>query len=167
MVWITNFITKNKNPQQYVVLNTEMSRTMVLFLLSGSSGYLLSETCRQNSIVEWHWLNFLEPNLLVLPSVSFLRQTARFVINGWRTGQPSPSTLTLNGFTRRVVLTPANVQIWLVTFPVALQFICVFFYFVICNYLFAKSIRSHSDIEKMAECFAYVSLKYFNFVLET
>jgi len=29
MLLFTNFITENKNSQQYVVLNTEMSRTLV------------------------------------------------------------------------------------------------------------------------------------------
>jgi len=38
-----------------------------------------------------------------------------------------------------MVLTLGNGQIWLGTPPVALQFILVFFHFVICNCLFAKT----------------------------
>ena len=52
-----------------------------------------------------------------------------------------------------MVLTLGNGQIWLGTPPVVLQFILVFFHFVVCNCIFAKNIRSHSDIEKMAKCF--------------
>jgi len=59
----------------------------------------------------------------------------------------------LQGFTRSVVLIPANGQIWIGTPPVVLQDIFVFFHFVVWNRLFAKSIRSHSDIEKIEECF--------------
>jgi len=42
-----------------------------------------------------------------------------------------------------------NSQIWLGILPVALKYIFVFFYFVVCNCLFTKSIRSHSDIGRM------------------
>jgi len=46
-----------------------------------------------------------------------------------------------------------NGQIWLGTPPVVLQFILVFFHFVVCNCLLAIRIVSHSDIGKMTECF--------------
>jgi len=46
-----------------------------------------------------------------------------------------------------------NGEIWPGTPPVVLQFILVFFHFVVCDFLFAKNIRSHSDIGKMKECF--------------
>jgi len=52
-----------------------------------------------------------------------------------------------------MVLTLGNGHIWLGAPPVVLQYIFVFFHFVMCNFLFAKSIRSHSDIGKMTECF--------------
>jgi len=58
-----------------------------------------------------------------------------------------------------------NSQIWLGILPVALKYIFVFFYFVVCNCLFTKSIRSHSDIGRMIECFwQYLSLKNFKFL---
>ena len=64
--------------------------------------------------------------------------------------------------------TLGNGQIWRETPPVVLQFILVFFHFVVCNCLFAKNIRAHCDIGKMKECFwRYVSLKKFNFLLGT
>jgi len=52
-----------------------------------------------------------------------------------------------------MVLTLGNGQICLVTPPVVLQFILVFFHFVVCNFLFAKHVGSHSDIGKLTECF--------------
>jgi len=54
--------------------------------------------------------------------------------------------------------TLGNSQIWLGTPPVVLQFILVFFHFMVCNCLFAKNIRSHSDIGKMKETFNYMCL---------
>jgi len=50
-----------------------------------------------------------------------------------------------------MVLTLGNGQIWLGTPPVVLQFILVFFHFVVCTCLIAKNIRSHSDIGKKKE----------------
>jgi len=50
-----------------------------------------------------------------------------------------------------MVLTLGNGQIWLGAPPVVLQFLFVFFHFMVCKCLFAKSIRSHSDIAKMTE----------------
>jgi len=49
-------------------------------------------------------------------------------------------TLALNGFARnaRHGFNSWNGQIWLETSPVVLQFILVFFHFVVCNCLFAK-----------------------------
>ena len=49
-----------------------------------------------------------------------------------------------------MVLTLGNVQIWLGIPPVVLQFILVFFHFMVFNCVFAKNIRSHSDIDKVA-----------------
>jgi len=57
-----------------------------------------------------------------------------------------------------MVLTLGNGQIWLGTSPIVLQFILVFFHFVVCNCVFAKNIRSHSDIGKM-KAFDDVCLK--------
>jgi len=51
------------------------------------------------------------------------------------------------------VLTLGNDSIYLGTPPVLLEFIFEFFHFTFCNCLFAKNIRSHSDIGKMTECF--------------
>jgi len=66
-----------------------------------------------------------------------------------------------------LVTTLGNGQIWLGTSPVVVQFILVFFHFVVCNCIFAKNIRSYSDIGKMKDCFwRYVSLKNFNFLRE-
>jgi len=48
-----------------------------------------------------------------------------------------------------------------------LQYVLVFFHFVVCNCLFAENIRSCSDIGKMKECFRrHVSLKNFDFLVE-
>jgi len=48
-----------------------------------------------------------------------------------------------------------------------LQYILIFFHFVVCNCLFAKNFRSYSDIGEMKDCFRrYVSLKNFNFLVE-
>jgi len=64
-----------------------------------------------------------------------------------------------------MVLTLGSDQIWLGTSPVLLQFILVFFHFVVCNCLFTKNIPSHSDTGKMKERFRrYVSLKNFHFL---
>jgi len=67
-----------------------------------------------------------------------------------------------------MVFTLGNGQIWFGSSLVVLQFILVFFHFVVCNCLFAKNINSHSDTGKMKECFRrYVSLKNYNFLLGT
>jgi len=67
-----------------------------------------------------------------------------------------------------MVFTLGNSQIWLGTSLVVLQFISLFFHFVICNCLAAKNIHSHSDTGKMKECFRrYVSVKNNNFLLGT
>jgi len=50
-------------------------------------------------------------------------------------------------------LTLGNGQIWLGTPPVMLQFILIFFHFVVCICLFMKHPGSHSDIGKLTECF--------------
>jgi len=126
-----------------------------------SSGYLLSGTFRQIPAVEWYWLKPFRARCSCV-SVSFISTTNKFVTNGWRTGQPSPTTLTLNGFTRnaRMVFIPANGEIWIATPPVALLCIFVCFHFVVCNCLLVKSICFHSDIGKMTQYFLqYVSLK--------
>jgi len=63
--------------------------------------------------------------------------------------------LTFNGFAigmLSMVLTLGNGEIWLGIPPVALQFILVFFHFVVCNCFFAKNSRSHSDIGKSTAC---------------
>jgi len=46
-------------------------------------------------------------------------------------------------------LTLGNGQYWPEIPLVVLQFILVFFHFVVCNCFFEKNSRSHSDIEKM------------------
>jgi len=59
-----------------------------------------------------------------------------------------------------MVLTLGNGQIWLGTSSRVLQFILIFFHFLVYNCLFAKNIRSNSDIGKTKECFRrYVVLK--------
>jgi len=68
---------------------------------------------------------------------------------------------------QNMVLTLGNVQIWLGSPPVVLQFILVFFHFVACICLFAKNIRSQSDSGKTKQSFRrFVALKIFNFLLE-
>jgi len=58
---------------------------------------------------------------------------------------------------------PVNGQIWFGAPLVVLQSIFMFFHCVVCNFLFEKSPRSHSDIGKMTESFSQnVSLKIFN-----
>jgi len=52
-----------------------------------------------------------------------------------------------------MVFTFGNGHIWLETPPVALQYILVFFHFVVCNCVFTKHTGSHSDIGKTTECF--------------
>jgi len=52
-----------------------------------------------------------------------------------------------------MVLTLENGQIWLGTPPAVLQFIVVFYHFVVCNCLFAKHLGSHSDIGRLTESF--------------
>jgi len=66
-----------------------------------------------------------------------------------------------------MVLTLENGQMWLGPSPAVLQFILIFFHFVVCNCLFiATNNPTHSDIGKTKECFRrYVSLKNFNFLL--
>jgi len=127
-----------------------------------NSGYLLSGTCRHRSTVEWHWLKFLNPGHLEFRSVSFVQQT-----NLWQTVGELDSHHTLRyrwidllryrwtdlqGM-QSMVLTPANDQSGHGTSPVVVQFLFVVFHFVVCNCLYAKGIRSHSDIGKMIQCF--------------
>jgi len=76
------------------------------------------------------------------------------VANGWQTVQPSPIALTLNGFARDAKpSTLENGEIWLRTPSVVLQFIFAVFRFVVCIYLYTKSIRSHSDHGKITKKF--------------
>ena len=63
------------------------------------SEYLLSGTCCQKLTVEFHWLTFFRARFFCI-SASLVSAAVKFVTNGWWTGQPSPTTLTLNGFTR-------------------------------------------------------------------
>jgi len=70
--------------------------------------------------------------------------------------------------TQSMVLTLGNGQIWLGTSSRVLQFILIFFHFLVYNCLFAKNIRSNSDIGKTKECFRrYVIFKRFYFLLGT
>jgi len=91
---------------------------------------------------------FLEP-------VSFISTADKFVTSGWQTGQPSLTTLTMNGSTSNAKhgLTLGNGQIWLGAPPVVLQLIFVFFHCVVLQFPLRENIRSHSDIGKMTECF--------------
>ena len=63
------------------------------------SGYVLSGTCWQKLTVEWHWLKFFRARFFCI-SASLISAAVKCVTNGWWTGQPSPTALTLNGFTR-------------------------------------------------------------------
>ena len=106
--------------------------------------YLLSGTCRQKLSVEWHWLKFLLSRFFCI-SISFISTADKFVTNGERTGQTLPihqHWMDLQGM-QSMVLAPWIGQIWLGTPPVVLQFILVFFHFIVYNCLFAKNIRSH------------------------
>jgi len=100
--------------------------------------------------------DFFEPDFVAFWPVSFLQQTSL---------QQTVSELDRHNRyidieliyklqeMQSMVLTLGNGQILLGTPPVVLQFIFVFFHFVVCNCLFAKNIRSPSDIGKMTECF--------------
>ena len=82
-----------------IVLQTIKTRSYISCKLQRLNfEYLLSITCRQKSTVEWHWLIFFRARSWI--SVSSISAADKFVTNGWQTGQPSPTTLTLNGFTR-------------------------------------------------------------------
>jgi len=67
------------------------------------SGYLLFGTSWQKLTVEWHWLHFFRARFFSI-SASLISAAVKCVTNGWWTGQPSPTTLTLNGFTRNAKL---------------------------------------------------------------
>ena len=134
-------------------------------------GFLLSGTCRQKLSVEWHWLKCVLSQIFLHFGQFYLysRQACNKRLANWTA---IIDTLTWNGFTRNTkhgfTVTRGNGQIWLGTSLVVLQFILVFFHIVVCNCLFTKNIRFHSDIGEMKEYFRrYVSLKIFNFLLGT
>jgi len=79
--------TENKNSQLYIVQTTKIKFWVFTFYnLSPevNCGVALTEFFRARS-----WI-----------SVSSISAADKFVTNGWQSGQPSPTTLTLNGFTR-------------------------------------------------------------------
>jgi len=100
----TSFVIENKNSQQYVLLNIEMSRikfwvfTFWIF------------TFWQNRKVE---RNFLEPGLLAFRSISILQQTSSWKQVG-KLDRRHRLHLTLNGFTENanMILTHAVHQVW-------------------------------------------------------
>jgi len=64
-------------------------------------------------------------------------------------------TLTSNGFTRNA---KHGLNSWkwsnlVGTSPVVLQYILLFFHFVVCDCLFVKHLGSHSDVGKLTEYF--------------
>jgi len=88
MVWFYELHYREKMSQQYVVLYAEMSCTQV-FQIVGIFWNLWPEINCRVALTK----AFSEPD-------SFVSTADKFVANGWRTGQPSPITLTMNGFTR-------------------------------------------------------------------
>ena len=62
-----------------------------------------------------------------------------------------------------MVLTLGNDHNWLGTLPAFMQFLFAFFHVVVCNFLFAQSIDSHSNIGKMTECFWQFVFEKFKF----
>jgi len=87
-------ITEKKYSQQYVVLYTEMSHTLVFKIWD-----LLSGTCRRKLIVERYSIKFfIEPDFLSFRSVYFYsRHVCNKRLANWTA---TTDTLTLNGFTR-------------------------------------------------------------------
>ena len=55
-------------------------------------------TCCQKRSVEWYWIKLFRARFSCI-SVNVIAAAVTFVSNVWWTGQPSPTTSTLNGFT--------------------------------------------------------------------
>ena len=129
-------------------------------------GFLLSGTCRQKLSVEWHWLKFVLSQIFLHFGQFYFysRQACNKRLAIWKA---ITDTLTLNGFTRNAKHGFNSWKWSNLTWNalVVLQYLLIFFHFVVCNCLFAENIRSQSDIGKMKEHFRrYVS---FNFLLGT
>jgi len=131
-------LQRNKS-QQYVVLCTEMSCTMVFQILGIFWNLWPEINCR------------VALTKVFSESVSCVSAADKFVTKGWRTGQPSLTALTMDEFTKNAKhgFNSWKCQISLGTPLLVLQFILVFPTLWSCSCLFAKSIPSHSDIGKM------------------
>jgi len=113
--------SQRKKSQQYVVLYTEWSCTLV-FRILGIFWNLWPEINCWVSLTKV----FLEP-------VSFVSTADTFVTNGWQIGQPSLTTLTMNGFTKNA---KHGFNSWKWSnlawnSALVLQFIVEFFHFVV------------------------------------
>jgi len=114
----------------------------------------------QKLSVEWHWLMFAVSQIFLHFGQFYFysRQACNKRLANWTA---IADTLTWNGFKRNA---KPGFNSWKSSnltwnFSSSLTML-VFFHFVVCNYLFAKNIRSHSDIAEMKECFRrFVSLK--------
>ena len=144
---------EKKLSAQYVVLNRKMSRTLVF-----RSGYSLSGTCRQNVTVEWRWLKIFMARSFCI-SVSFVSTADKFVKSGWRTGRPSPTTVTFN-WIHSIIFNFcmwSNLA-WNSSSSLAIYF-CILSHRGL-QFPLRESIRFHFDIGKMTECLCqYISLK--------
>jgi len=141
--YFTNFITKFT-----AISHAKYRNGLCTGLLS--SGCLLFGTCRQNSTVEWLWMEFFSARSSCI-SASFIFAADKFVTNGVRLETAITDCvkrwIDIQGM-QHVDLTHVNGHICLGTLPIVLQFIFILFHFMVCNCLFAKNIRSDSDIGK-------------------
>ena len=88
MIWYCELHCRGKKEQQHVVLYTEKSCALV-FQILGIFWNLWPEINCRVALTKV----FLKP-------VSFVSAAEKFVTKGQRTGQPSLTTLTMNGFTK-------------------------------------------------------------------
>jgi len=94
-----------------LILRTSLQRNKIRSSICGTvhrnelytallySGYLLPGTCCRKSTVKWHWLKFFRARFFCI-SARLISAAVKCVTNGRWTGQPSPNTVTLNGFPR-------------------------------------------------------------------
>ena len=107
-----------------------------------NSMYSLSGTCRQKLSVEWDWPKFFWPRLF-LHFGQFYFYSRQVCNKGLANWTPITDTLTLNGFTRNAKhgfnsWKWSNLA-WNSSSSTALQFILLFFHFVVLQLLLQKT----------------------------
>ena len=149
MVWFYELHHREKIRSSWCAIHRNELYTGIL-----NSAYLLSGTCHQKKSVECRMALtkvFLSQISLHFRQFYFYsRQVCNKRLANW-TAITVTDTLTFNGFTTgmlSMVWTLGNGQIRLGIPPVVLQFILVFFHFVVCNCLFAKQTFSFWHWEK-------------------